>query len=135
MAGLNKVMVIGNVGQDPDIRYAPSGAAVTTFSLAVNSSWTDRESGEKRENTEWINFTAFGKRAEVIAEHVRKGSQLYVEGRMKTDKVEKEDETRYYTKVVVDNFKFLGSRTSEEKQERPRQPEPKQESLDDDIPF
>ena len=84
MAGMNKVILIGNLGKDPEIRYTPSGTAVANFSIATSESWTDKESGEKRERTEWHRIVAWGKLAEICGEYLHKGKQVYVEGRIQT---------------------------------------------------
>lgn len=135
--GVNKVIAIGNLGQDPDTRYIPSGTAVTNFSIACNESWTDKQTGEKKERTEWINCECWGKVAEIAAEYLRKGSQVYVEGSLKTDSWEDDQgNKKYRTKVRVDQMQMLGSRGEGGGQSRPAPAPPKQqEEFDDDIPF
>jgi single-strand DNA-binding protein len=136
--GINKVIAIGNLGGDPETRYLPSGAAVTNFSLAVSESWTDKQTGEKKERTEWIKAETWGKLAEVCAEYLSKGSQCYIEGKLQTDKWQDQSgNDRYTTKVRVDNVQFLGGK-GERTQSRPPSPPPQtggNEDFDDDIPF
>ncbi len=110
MAGLNKVMLIGNLGRDPEIRYSQQGLAVVNFSIATSESWTDKTTGNKQEKTEWHNIVSFGKQAEVLEKYLSKGSQVYIEGRLQTSSYEKEGQTHYGTKIVVSTFQFLGSR-------------------------
>jgi single-strand DNA-binding protein len=100
MASLNKVMLIGNVGRDPEIVYFKSGDAVAKFSLATTEKWKSKE-GEQKEKTEWHNVEVFGGAAEVVKNYVEKGKQLYIEGQLQTDKYEKDGVTKYSTKVVV----------------------------------
>lgn len=111
MAGLNKVMLIGNLGRDPEIRYSQQGTAVVNFPLATSEQWTDKNTGEKQERTEWHNVVAFGKQAEILEKYLSKGRPVFVEGRMQTQTYEKEGQTHYITKVVVNNFQFLGGRS------------------------
>ena len=110
MAGLNKVMLIGRLGRDPEIRYSQQGLAVVNFSIATSEFWTDKNTGERQEKTEWHNIVVFGKQAETCEKYLSKGSQIYVEGRLQTSNYEKEGQTHYTTKVVVSNFQFLGSK-------------------------
>lgn len=111
MAGLNKVMLIGNLGRDPEIRYSQQGMAVVNFSIATSEQWTDKNSGEKQEKTEWHRVVAFGKPAETLEKYLSKGSQVYIEGRLQTRNYEKDGQTHYITEVVVSNFQFLGGRS------------------------
>ncbi len=106
--GLNKVQLIGNLGKDPEMRYTPSGKAVTSASLAVNRSYTNG-GGEKVEETEWFNLEFWGKLAEIVNQYAAKGRKIYVEGRLKTEKYEKDGETRYFTKVICHECLFLSS--------------------------
>ena len=110
MAGLNKVMLIGNLGRDPEIRYSQQGMAVVNFSLATSEQWTDKNTGEKQERTEWHNIVSFGKQAEILEKYLSKGSSVYIEGRLQTTSYEKDGQTHYPTKIVVSNFQFLGGR-------------------------
>lgn len=110
MAGLNKVILIGNLGKDPEIRYTQQGLAVVNFSLATTESWTDRNTGERQDKTEWHRIVVFGKQAETCEKYLSKGKQVYIEGRLQTRSWEKEGQTHYTTEIVVSNFMFLGSR-------------------------
>ena len=113
MRGVNKVILIGNLGADPETRFMPSGTAVTNARIAVGEQWKDRETGEKKERTEWIGLVFFGKLAEIAGEYLRKGAQVYVEGRIRTEKwTDREGATRYTTKVYVDQMLMLGNRES-----------------------
>ena len=112
MRGLNKVMVIGNVGRDPEMRYIPSGKPVTSFSVATSRSWTNSE-GERREETEWFNVVAWGNLAEICKQHLRKGQQVYVEGRLQTRSWEDhEGKKRFRTELVASEMILLGGRRS-----------------------
>lgn len=108
MANVNMVILLGNVGQDPDVRYTPAGQAVCTVSLATNETWTDKK-GEKKERAEWHRVVAWGKTAENIGKFVRKGKPLYVQGRLQTREWEKDGVKRYTTEVVADRVQFLGA--------------------------
>lgn len=109
--GINKVILIGNLGADPETKYMPSGDCMCTLRLATTETWKDKNSGENVEKTEWHRCVMFGRRAEVLAEYTRKGSQLYIEGRLQTRKwQDKDGSDRYTTEIKVDNFEFLGGR-------------------------
>ncbi len=108
MSGLNKVLLIGRLGRDPEIRYTNNNAAVTSFSLATSEEWKDKQSGEKQEKTEWHRVVAFGKQAEILEKYLGKGSQVYIEGRLQTRSYEKDGQTHYATEIVVRDFQFLG---------------------------
>jgi single-strand DNA-binding protein len=109
--GINKVILVGNIGKDPETRYMPNGKAVTNFSVATSESWTDRTSGDKQERTEWHNVVLFEKLAEIAAEYLRKGSQVYIEGSLRTRKwQDKEGKDRYTTEIVGRDMQMLGSR-------------------------
>ena len=110
MAGLNKVMLIGHLGRDPEIRYSQSGVAVVNFSIATSEQWTDKSTGDRQEKTEWHRVVVFGRQAEVCEKYLNKGSQIYVEGRLQTRNYEKDGQTHYITEIVVANFQFLGGR-------------------------
>jgi single-strand DNA-binding protein len=108
--GLNKVLVIGNVGRDPEMRYIPSGKPVTSFSVATSRTWTNSE-GERREETEWFNVVAWGNLAEICKQHLRKGQQVYVEGRLQTRSWEDhEGRKRFRTELVASEMILLGGR-------------------------
>jgi single-strand DNA-binding protein len=109
---LNKVTLIGNLGADPEVRYMPTGGAVTNISLATTRRWKDRDSGERRDATEWHRVVFFNRLAEVVGEYLRKGSQVYVEGRLQTRKWQDKDGVdRYSTEIVASEMQMLGSRS------------------------
>jgi single-strand DNA-binding protein len=109
--GINKVILIGNLGQDPETRYMPSGSAVTNLRIATTESFKDKETGERQERTEWHSVAMFGKLAEISAEYLKKGSQVYIEGRLRTRKwQDKEGKDRYTTEIVADEMQMLGGR-------------------------
>lgn len=110
MASVNKVILIGNLGKDPEMRYMPSGDALASFSIATTETWKDK-SGEKQEKTEWHRISMFGRLAEIAGEYLKKGSQVYIEGRLQTRKWQnKEGVDQYTTEVVANEMKMLGSR-------------------------
>jgi single-strand DNA-binding protein len=113
MPTLNRVQLIGRLGRDPETKFTPTGKKVTTFSLAVSNRWKDK-SGETKESTEWVNIEAWGRLGEVCQEYLKKGSLIFLEGRLKTDKYEDKGETRYFTKVVAQSLEFLDKRPAEE---------------------
>ncbi|MCP4698086.1 MAG: single-stranded DNA-binding protein [Gammaproteobacteria bacterium] len=107
--GVNKVILIGNLGNDPEIRYSASGTAVANISLATNDSWLDKQTGERQERTEWHRVVFFGRTAEVVGEYLRKGRKIYVEGRLQTEKWQGNDGTeRYTTKIYAFDMQMLG---------------------------
>lgn len=108
--GVNKVILVGNLGADPETRYMPSGDAVTNIRIATSESWKDKQTGEQQERTEWHRITFYKRLAEIAAEYLRKGSQVYVEGRLRTRTYEKDGQTHYSTEIVADNMQMLGSR-------------------------
>lgn len=149
--GVNKVILVGTCGQDPEVRYLPNSNAVTNLSLATSEQWTDKQSGQKVEKTEWHRVSLFGKVAEIAGEYLRKGSQVYIEGKLQTREWEKDGIKRYTTEIVVDmqgTMQLLGGRPQEDQQgsrsgqqQRPQQsPQPApqpgaDDGLDSDIPF
>ena len=148
--GVNKVILIGNLGNDPDIRYTASGAAVANISLATAETWRDKDSGEQQERTEWHRVVFFGRLAEIVGEYLKKGSQIYVEGRLQTRKwQDKEGNDRYSTEIVANEMQMLGSRSgaggsssnyepsSAKNESAPEKSSSKNmdEEFDDDIPF
>jgi single-strand DNA-binding protein len=110
MASVNKVILVGNLGKDPEVRYMPSGEAVTNITLATTDSWKDKNSGEKKEATEWHRVVFFRKLAEIAGQYLKKGSQVYIEGSLKTRKWEKDGHTNYTTEIVADSMQMLGKR-------------------------
>lgn len=155
--GVNKVILVGTCGQDPETRYMPNGNAVTNLSLATSEQWTDKQTGQKVEKTEWHRVVMFGKVAEIAGEYLRKGSQVYIEGKLVTREWEKDGIKRYTTEIVVDmqgTMQLLGGRPEGQQDRAPReasrqqqpreqrpapqptgQPAPDYDSFDDDIPF
>lgn len=111
MASVNKVILIGNVGADPETRYLPSGDAITNIRVATSDKYKDKTTGEPKDVTEWHRIAFFGKLAEIVSEHVRKGSSLYVEGKIKTRKWQDSNgQDKYSTEIIADVVQFLGSR-------------------------
>lgn len=111
MASVNKVILVGNLGADPETRYSTDGAAITNIRMATTDRWKDKSSGEMREQTEWHRVVFFGRLAEIAGEYLKKGSPVYVEGRLRTRKwTDKEGHDRYTTEVTADNMQLLGSR-------------------------
>jgi len=113
MAALNRVQLIGRLGRDPESRFTPTGKKVTHFSLAISNRWKSKE-GEMNESTEWVNIEAWERLGEVCEEFLKKGSLVYLEGRLKTDKYEENGEPRFFTKVVVSALEFLDKKPAEE---------------------
>jgi single-strand DNA-binding protein len=161
---LNKVMLIGRLGADPEVRYMPSGGAVTTIRLATSRRWKDKQTGERREETEWHRVVFYNRLAEIAGEYLKKGSQAYVEGRIRTQKWQGQDgQDRYTTEIVADSMNMLDSRSGgtsdfggdqsqggysapasrpagQAQQAAPQQgsmppPPPNYDDFDDDIPF
>jgi single-strand DNA-binding protein len=113
MASVNKVIIVGNLGRDPETRYLPSGEAVTNISVATTETWKDKASGEKKEATEWHRISFFGKLAEIAGEYLKKGSQVYIEGQLRTRKYQDKEtgKDRYSTEIRADRMQMLGSRS------------------------
>ncbi len=157
---MNKVILMGNLGQDPDTRYMPDGRAVTQISVATNRSWKDKQSGEQKDETSWHRCVAYGPQAETIAEHFTKGRKILIEGRIKYGSYEKDGVKMYTTDIVIDRFEFVEkkggnrpphpadrdqdgmppqSRTDADDSKPPPDdhddPGPNEEDFDDDIPF
>jgi single-strand DNA-binding protein len=143
MASLNKVMLIGSLGRDPEIRYMPNGDAACNLSVATSESWKDK-SGEKQERTEWHRISMFGKLAEIAGQYLAKGSSVYLEGKLQTRKwTDKDGVDKYTTEIIADRMQMLGGKEQrhgqqqEQRQEsqQSRQQRPTADSFDDDIPF
>ncbi len=130
--GINKVILIGNVGGDPETRFLPNGNAVTNLTLATSDSWRDKQSGQMQERTEWHRVTFFGKIAEIAGQYLRKGSKIYIEGRLQTREWEKDGVKRYTTEIIVDiggSMQMLDSRGDNEGGGRPAPaPRPQQQA-------
>jgi single-strand DNA-binding protein len=124
MSGLNKVMIIGRLGKDPEVRYTQDGAAVANFSIATSESWKDKESGQKMEKTEWHNIVVWKRLAEICGEFLKKGKEVYIEGKLQTSSWEKDGVKRYKTEIHATYMQMLGSKDDSN-------PKP----VDDDIPF
>ena len=154
--GINKVILVGNVGADPEVRYMPNGNAVATINVATSDSWKDKQTGEKQERTEWHRIACFNRLGEIVGEYVRKGSKLYVEGSLRTRKwQDQQGQDRYTTEIVASEIQMLDGKNQQGQQgyqEYQSSPPPAQQSsapnnkpqnpqqdafeeLDDDIPF
>lgn len=134
MASVNKIILLGNIGRDPETRYLPSGDAVTNVTIATTESWKDKKSGEKKESTEWHRVSFFGKLAEIAAQYLKKGSPCYVEGKIQTRKWEKDGETRYSTEIVADKLQLLGGKPSGDAPQEKKKAG-SFDDMDDDIPL
>jgi single-strand DNA-binding protein len=141
---LNLCQFIGRLGKDPETRFTPGGESVTSFSLAVGSTWKDK-SGAKQEATEWVNVTAFGKLSEIISQYCTKGTQMYLSGRMKTEKyTDKNGVEKYSTKIIASNMQLLGSKNADSAQSDNKRANSTRAAMnaqapdgfdDDDVPF
>ncbi|MEC7910702.1 MAG: single-stranded DNA-binding protein [Pseudomonadota bacterium] len=143
-SGINKVILVGNLGQDPEVKYTAGGDAVTTLSLATSDSWKDKDTGQDQERTEWHRVVLWRRLAEIAGEYLNKGSKVYVEGQLRTRKWEQEGQTRYTTEIIARELQFLDSKnTTESPKTNDSQvetekslPEIEDSSIDDDeIPF
>ena len=140
MAGVNKVIIVGHLGNDPEIRTMPNGDAVANISVATSESWNDRNTGERREVTEWHRIVFYRRQAEICGEYLRKGSQVYVEGRLRTRKWQDQNgQDRYTTEIQGDVMQMLGTRPQSADGANNPQPMPQQDAsvnaFDDSIPF
>lgn len=149
MASVNKVIIVGNIGKDPETRYAPNGDAICNITVATTDSWKDKQTGEKKKQTEWHRVSFYGRLAEIAGQYLRKGSAVYVEGSLRTRKwQDKEGQDRYTTEIRADSMQMLGGKqdggeTPKENTGRSARqeaaPKSKEESgfggMDDDIPF
>jgi single-strand DNA-binding protein len=141
--GINKVILVGNLGADPETRYMPSGSAVTNLSIATSEQWKDKQSGEQKERTEWHKVAMFNRLAEIAAEYLRKGSQVYIEGKLRTRKWQDRDgNDRWTTEIIADEMQMLGGRggggsapMSPGPGPSSAPPQPPADDFDDDIPF
>lgn len=150
--GVNKVILVGNLGKDPEVRYSASGAAIANVTVATTDSWKDKQTGEQQDRTEWHRVVFFSRLAEIVAEYLKKGSQVYIEGRIQTRKwQDKDGQDRYTTEIVANEMQMLGSRPGGSSNDSynqdtagasPRQapagaaPAPQKfDDFDDDIPF
>ncbi|MGE4340135.1 MAG: single-stranded DNA-binding protein [Pigmentiphaga sp.] len=158
MASVNKVIIVGNLGRDPEVRYSAEGAAICNISVATTSQWKDRNTGERREETEWHRVVFYNRLAEIAGEYLRKGRSVYIEGRLKTRKWQDKDsgQDRYSTEIVADQMQMLGGRADDagatvnaapqansapkaagsgQRAPQPEQPAQSLADMDDDIPF
>ncbi len=147
MHGVNKAIILGNLGGDPETRYMPNGNAVTNISIATSESWQDKNTGQTQERTEWHRVVFFNRLAEIAGEYLRKGSKVYIEGSLRTRKWQDQSgNDRYTTEIIASSLQMLGDRqdngnqggyAQQPAQQRPaqQQPEPQQEEFEDDIPF
>lgn len=135
MASVNKVILVGNLGRDPEVRYMPNGEAVANFSIATTDSWKDKE-GQKQERTEWHNIVMYRRLAEIAGEYLKKGRPVYVEGRLQTRQWEKDGITRYATEIIADNMQMLGGKADGSTGSAQRQDTQSndQNDFDDDTP-
>lgn len=141
MNGVNKVIIVGTLGKDPEVKYMPNGTAVCNATFATSEQWNDKQTGEKKERTEWHRITFYGRLAEVMGNYMKKGSKAYIEGKLQTRDYEKEGQKHYITEILVDEMQMLGGKPNGS-QERPAQARPSQQPeaaqgdfVDDDIPF
>ena len=150
MAGINKVIILGNLGNDPEIRTMPNGEMIANISVATSESWTDKNTGEKKTQTEWHSIVLYRRLAEIAGQYLTKGSQVYIEGRLKTRKWQDSNgQDRYTTEIQGDNLQMLGGRNQDaaqnqppkqqdkqqKAQSKPQQSEPPVDAFDDNIPF
>jgi single-strand DNA-binding protein len=144
MRGVNRVIIVGRLGQDPEVRHLPSGSTVTNLQLATSESWKDKETGEKKERTEWHRVVIFGRTAEVAAQYLTKGQPVYIEGSLRTRKwQDKEGNDRYTTEIVASDMQFLAAQNGDARPEPAAQatkaqatkPAREKPDFDDDIPF
>lgn len=150
MAGVNRVIIIGHLGNDPEIRTMPNGEQVANITVATSESWTDKNTGEKKTQTEWHRIVLYRRLAEIAGQYLTKGSQVYIEGRLKTRKWQDSNEQdRYTTEIQGDNLQMLGGRNQDavqnqppkqqdkqqKAQSKPQQSEPPVDAFDDNIPF
>jgi len=145
--GINKVIIVGNLGGDPETRYMPSGSAVTNLTVATNESWKDKQTGEQKDRTEWHKVAMFNRLAEIAAEYLRKGSQVYIEGKLRTRKwQDKNGQDRWTTEIIADEMQMLGGRGGSGGGSAPMSsgqdsgppstpPQADPDDFDDDIPF
>lgn len=141
--GINKAIILGNLGADPETRVLPSGVQVTNFNVATSEQWKDKQTGNRQEKTEWHRISAFGKLAEICAQYLRKGSKVYIEGKIQTNRSEGDDgQVRYFTNIVANEMQMLDSAGGSQDAgsrpgpaEQPEQEEQTGDDFDDDVPF
>ena len=155
MASVNQVTIVGNLGNDPEMRYMPSGDAIATISVATTNRWKDKNTGETKEETEWHRITFFGRLGEIVGQYLKKGSSVFVQGRLKTEKYQKDGVDHYATKIIADTMQMLGNTRGQDdgandngggrpaprqappqgQRPAPQRPAPNFSDMDDDIPF
>lgn len=140
MNGINKAIIVGTLGADPESRYTPNGTAIASFRVATNEEWNDKQTGEKKSRAEWHRIEAFGKLAEICGEYLKKGSQVYIEGKLRTDEYEKDGVKRYSTKIIANEMQMLGGKPegSAQPPRSTRQQPPTHDEApvdEDEIPF
>ena len=142
MASVNKVIIVGNLGADPESRFAPSGDAICNIRVATSEAWKDRQTGERKEATEWHRINFYGKLAEIAGQYLRKGSQVYIEGSLRTRKwTDKDGQEKYSTEIRADEMKMLGGKPEGQQQAAPQRQSPRKTQqpsefdMDDSIPF
>lgn len=144
MASVNKAIIVGNCGKDPEVRYTAVGDPICSLTVATSESWKDKATGEKKENTEWHRISVFGKLAEICGQYLKKGSQVYIEGRIQTRKwTDKDGIERYTTEIVANEMRMLGKKEGGQQDDsdnyapapRNDKPKPADADLGDDIPF
>jgi single-strand DNA-binding protein len=141
MASVNKVIIVGNLGRDPETRYTSSGDALCNIAVATTDKWKDKQTGEQKEQTEWHRVSFFGKLAEIAGQYLRKGSQVYIEGSLRTRKyTDKDGVEKYSTEIRADSMQMLGNRPDaqpapQQRQAPQRQPAPQFDDINDPIPF
>ena len=140
MSGINKVIIIGNLGQDPEVHTTAAGATISNISVATSESWNDKNTGDKVEKTEWHRIVFFNRLAEVVAQYLKKGSSVYVEGKLQTRKWEKDGIDRYTTEIVANKLEMLGNKadnSAPQQQQAPQVAQSPQQppAFDDDVPF
>ena len=140
--GINKVILVGTLGRDPETKYMPSGGAITNVSIATSEQWKDKNTGEKQDRTEWHRVVFYNRLAEIAGQYLRKGQQVYIEGSLKTRSWEKDGQKQYTTEIVASSLQMLGSKGDGERTEQaapPPKPAPSTQSFEDfedgDIPF
>jgi single-strand DNA-binding protein len=135
MASVNKVIIVGNLGADPEMKYTQNNTPVTNFRIATTDVWTDKQSGEKQERTEWHRIVAWGRLGEICGQYLRKGKQVYIEGRLQTrDWEDRDGNKRYTTEIVAQTMQMLGRRSDEEGYQAPRQAAEASAASDTDFP-
>lgn len=147
MAGVNKVILVGRLGRDPEVRYTPDGTAVANFSIATSEEWRDKNSGDKKERTEWHRIVAWRRLGEICGQYLTKGREVYVEGKLQTRSYEQDGTTKYMTEIIASTVQFLGGRddsgggggrgqVQNNQMTDPGYPEPpNMDTREDDIPF